>query len=78
MTGSPEAEYRSGPYPSPLPENGEAMVMGKDRDTARSLLAAAKQLGLDSNVVRTVNLGFIVPIAVWDQVQANNTADHGI
>lgn len=78
MTASPEAEYRAGAYPSPLPEEGEAFVMGKDQATARALLTAARQLGLDTNVVRTVNLGFIVPISVWDQVQANNTADLGI
>lgn len=48
------------------PEIGETFVQGKDRDTARALLAAARDLDYDESVIRVVGHGFIVPNAVFD------------
>lgn len=45
-------------------------VFGKDQATARALLDAARQLGLDTGVVLTADNGFVVPTAVWDQCAA--------
>lgn len=50
----------------------ETFVNGKDRETARRLLAAAESLGLDSIVVRTARGGFIVPDEVWDAAQQHD------
>lgn len=72
------SDYNAGAYPSPDPEVGETMVMGKDKATARALLAAARDLGLGTHVVRTVNLGFIVPDAVWDRAQSDLHPDPGV
>ena len=71
-------DYNAGPYPSPDPEVGEVFIMGKDKPTAQALLAAARDLGMDTNVVRTVNLGFIVPDAVWDHAQATRNPDQEV
>lgn len=59
----------------PGPDVGETLVQGKSADTARSLLAAARDLGMDTGVVRTVTGGFVVPNAVWDQAEQDLT-DH--
>lgn len=48
-------------------ELGETFVQGKDQQTARGLLAAAADLGLDPIVVRTVAHGFIIPNEVYDR-----------
>lgn len=50
----------------PGPEVGETFVQGKTQTTARALLDAADELGLDRNTVRAVTGGFIVPNEVWD------------
>ena len=55
--------------------SGTTFVYGKDPDTARALLAAADDLGIAQDEVRTVETGFVVPDAVWDRVAANRT-DH--
>lgn len=55
------------------PELGETFVQGKDRDTARALLAAAAELDLDPTVIRVVGHGFIVPNDVFDIVAATTT-----
>lgn len=48
---------------------GKTFVYGVTRDNARALLAAARRLGLDpSMVVRTVEDGFVVPNAVYDEL----------
>ncbi|UQS95167.1 hypothetical protein Pam4_24 [Pseudanabaena phage Pam4] len=57
------------------PEVGETFVQGKDQATARALLAAAEDLGIDPLAVRTVSRGFIVPNAVWDAAQETLRAD---
>ena len=54
------------------PDLGETFVQGKDRDTARALLAAAEATGHDRSVVRTVAHGFIVPNPVYDHVLAEH------
>lgn len=57
---------------------GETFVQGKDQATARMLLAAADDLGLDrSTSVRTTNHGFIVPDAVWERAQENQRQADG-
>lgn len=58
---------------------GESFVQGKDRDTARGLLASADALGLSAQVVRAVAHGFIVPNDVHDhwQQSTHTTADPG-
>ena len=43
---------------------GETHVIGKTGDQARALLAAAELLGLEPEVVRSVDQGFTVPSAV--------------
>lgn len=58
-----------------VPTIGETFVAGKDRDTARALLAAADDLGIDRMVVRTANGGFVVPDAVYDRMQEQRRAD---
>lgn len=65
------------PHPGTYPEVGETFVQGKTQETARSLLQAAADLGLDSGVVRTVNKGFIVPNEVWDQAEETRLAAEG-
>lgn len=50
---------------------GEVFVADKSQATARDLLEAAEQEGVEALEVRTVNQGFIVPEQVWDRVQAN-------
>lgn len=57
------------------PEVGETFVQGRDRDTARALLAAARELDLDTLVVRTTGHGFIVPNEVWDKAQQMHQTD---
>jgi hypothetical protein len=57
------------------PVQGETYVPGKDRETARALLAACDERGVDQSVVRTVTGGFIVPNEVYDQYAATQ---HGI
>lgn len=58
------------------PVEGETFVAGKDQETARALLAACDEVGIDQAEVRTVNGGFIVPNAVWDAAQqASSSAD---
>lgn len=52
------------------PELGETFVQGKAQDTARGLLTAAADLGLEPLVVRSVAHGFIVPNEVYDRAQA--------
>lgn len=56
------------------PVIGESYVMGKDRETCRGLLAAARDLGVDEINVRTVDGGLLVPNEVWDRFQENNAA----
>lgn len=51
------------------PSPGETYVWGKTPETARALLAAAADLGLEPMVVRTVTGGFIVPDEVYDRVE---------
>lgn len=60
------------------PALGETFVQGKDQPTARALLDAAHDLGLDPIVVRAVNGGFIVPNEVWDTMQEQRQADTGL
>lgn len=50
-----------------VPEPGFTFVQGHERTTARALLDAAEELGLDPrDTVRTTVQGFIVPEEVWD------------
>lgn len=58
------------------PELGETFVQGKTQETARALLAAAEALGHNTQVVRAIAHGFIVPNDVYDHVQST-TADPG-
>lgn len=58
----------------PGPEVGETFVQGKTQATARALLDAADQLGLDRNTVRAVTGGFIVPNEVWDLAESTINA----
>lgn len=58
----------------PGPEVGETFVQGKTQDTARALLDAADELGLDRNTVRAVSGGFIVPNEVWDLAESTINA----
>lgn len=58
-------------------EVGETFVQGKTQDNARDLLAAATDLGLSVQVVRTTNHGFIVPDEVWEHTVATRLADAG-
>lgn len=60
------------------PVVGETFVQGKDQQTARLLLDAARDLELDTIVVRTVNGGFIVPNQVWDTAQEQRNANTGV
>lgn len=60
------------------PRIGETFVQGKDRETARALLDAADRLGVEHIEVKTVNRGFIVPNAVWDDVQQHRQAEQGL
>lgn len=48
---------------------GEVFVSDKSSQMARDLLDAAAGLDLEPLVVRTVQNGFIVPEAVWDEAQ---------
>ena len=48
---------------------GEVFVADKSQQMARDLLDAAREVGEDALVVRTVRNGFIVPEAVWDAAQ---------
>jgi hypothetical protein len=61
------------------PDLGETFVAGKDQETARGLLAACRDLGLQTWNVRTGARGFIVPNAVYDLYASDQQADqHGI
>lgn len=51
------------------PVIGETFVQGKDSATARALLGAAADLGIDPLSIRTVSRGFVVPNEVWDHAQ---------
>lgn len=51
---------------APGPVVGETFVQGKSPQTARALLNACDELGIDRHEVRTVTGGFIVPNAVYD------------
>lgn len=59
------------------PGIGETFVWGRTKETARDLLSAAEELGLDVTVVRTTRDGFVVPDAVWDKVQEKHAGDQG-
>lgn len=59
----------------PGPNIGETFVQGKTQQTARGLLDAAEDLGLNANVVRTMTGGFIVPNEVYDRWEASANAD---
>jgi hypothetical protein len=59
-------------------ELGETYVQGKDQATAQLLLRAARELELDTLVVRTARAGFVVPSEVWDKAQELNRADSGL
>lgn len=59
------------------PVIGETFVYGRDQQTARALLNAAASLGIEAQEVRAVGNGFIVPNAVWDTMQEQQTADAG-
>lgn len=49
------------------PQPGQVFVQGHERTTARALLDASEELGLDPRTtVRTTVHGFIVPEEVWD------------
>lgn len=50
----------------PEPAVGETFVQGKTPQTARALLNACDELGVDRIEVRTITGGFIVPNAVYD------------
>ena len=60
------------------PDVGETSVAGKDRETARALLAACRALDLPTWNVRTAARGFIVPDAVYDQYAGDTAESHGI
>ena len=51
------------------PGIGETFVWGKDKHTARALLAAARETGFDATVVRTTQDGFIVPNQVAEAAE---------
>lgn len=50
------------------PRPGEVYVHGLAQDQARELLAAADRAGVDPQLVRVSDGGFIVPEAVHDQL----------
>lgn len=54
---------------------GETFLWGRDSATARVLLAAAEEVGLDAYVVRTTDTGFIVPDAVANQAAERLAAE---
>jgi hypothetical protein len=57
---------------------GAVFVQGKDQETARRLLAAADQVGVERVLIRTTMHGFVVPEAVWDAAEDNRRADQGL
>ena len=50
-------------------KEGQVYVHGRDRETAETIMAACKSIGVDRMLVRTTDSGFIVPAAVWDEVE---------
>lgn len=54
-----------------IPE-GYGIIAGRGRDTAIKALAAAKVAGVDSRLVKTVDEGYLVPIAVLDAFDESN------
>lgn len=50
---------------------GEGFVPGRSKETARQLLAAAREAGVDEGVVRTSDDGYIVPKEVLDVFQSS-------
>lgn len=58
------------------PVVGEVFVSGRTPATARALLAAAAELGLEALEVRAVTNGFIVPEAVYEKAR-ESTLDAG-
>jgi hypothetical protein len=54
----------------------EAFVAGLTKANARRLLDRAKELGLPSSVVRTVDSGFIVPAVLLEEESPRVTVTH--
>lgn len=78
MTGQGDRTPRPGSA-SDTPDLGETFVAGRDKPTARALLAACDALGMQRWNVRTGARGFVVPNAVYDQYASDQVAaDHGI
>lgn len=50
------------------PRPGEVYVHGKTQENAQQLLEAADRAGIDPQLVRVTDGGFIVPEAVHDQL----------
>jgi hypothetical protein len=65
------------PHPGTYPEVGETYIDGKDPETARALLTAARDLGVDPQAIRTVNRGFIAPTEVWEHAEDTRLAAEG-
>jgi hypothetical protein len=61
-----------------VPE-GQALIPGRSRDNARAALDAAEAAGLDPQVaVRTVQDGYLVPVAVLEHYKAPEGADEPV
>ncbi len=54
---------------------GETRFEGQDRATAKALLEAADEVGMDAHVVRLVDGGFVVPTEVAEAAQLDNHHD---
>lgn len=48
---------------------GETFIYGLDQPTARLLMTACGNIGVDRQVVRTTDIGFIVPNEVADEYE---------
>jgi hypothetical protein len=50
--------------------DGYGLIPGRGRENARKVLAAAEAAGVESWLVRTVDDGYIAPLAVLDKYEA--------
>lgn len=50
--------------PSVTPVDGETFVSGRSASKSRELIAKAKKLGVDTDLIRTTGFGYIVPVEV--------------
>lgn len=54
---------------------GDSFVKGRSRETAQELLERAEALGIDLSLVRTTSHGYIVPTALVEAVEEDETSE---